>query len=520
MRDFALRRPLEGWVGLRAFAKLSAVLGVAGLVACDGGQSLLATDRVPGDPHPSPIGGAGNVVGSTAVGLGGSGAALSYPAGTGGTEIVGQGGTTTSDSAFETGDSGVPVGLIGAPLIFAPTTSGFGLNVALAQGLSSQLRAAVRKHGTVSWQSPLSPSSPVLDVAQWKFAGLEPGQQYDYQIKNAGDEQAAPIYLGMATTQREPGAAFTFGLLTDSHIEPSDAVYTGNGPEETLRSVGSDIRADHPDFMINMGDMLDFHYFGFNAPPPNSSYVRGAYLRYRSALGDALGNAAHFPVIGNWEGEDGFFTAEQIERSRSQRTLYVPGPMPDTYPESGSSGQDFYAFTWGDALFVVLNVMSYTPTPHLLSSDPGVPDDWTLGAAQMAWLQETLSNASSKWRFLFIHHTVGGAAGDYANTAYGRGGGQAARVGEQSVVHDLMLKYGVQIFFYGHDHVFTDMVVDGIHYTLPGSAGAPWKFSASETGYTTYWTDSGYGRVEVGPTAVNVQFVAQGGNVIYEYQVP
>jgi len=33
----------------------------------------------------------------------------------------------------------------------------------------------------------------------------------------------------------------------------------------------------------------------------------------------------------------------------------------------------------------------------------------------------------------------------------------------------------VQIFFYAHDHVFTDMVVDGIHYTLPGSAGAPWK---------------------------------------------
>ena len=85
-----------------------------------------------------------------------------------------------------------------------------------------------------------------------------------------------------------------------------------------------------------------------------------------------------------------------------------------------------------------------------------------------------------------------------------------------------MQQYGVQIFFYGHDHVFTDMVVDGIHYTLPGSAGAPssWMFDSSETGYTTYWATSGHGRVEVGPTAVNVQFVAQGGNVIYEYQLP
>ena len=61
----------------------------------------------------------------------------------------------------------------------------------------------------------------------------------------------------------------------------------------------------------------------------------------------------------------------------------------------------------------------------------------------------------------------------------------------------MLRRYGVQIFFYAHDHVFTDMVVDGVHYTLPGSAGALWKFDTSETGYTSYWPDSGYGRVKV-----------------------
>lgn len=55
-----------------------------------------------------------------------------------------------------------------------------------------------------------------------------------------------------------------------------------------------------------------------------------------------------------------------------------------------------------------------------------------------------------------------------------------------AVVHDMMLKYGVQILFYGHDHVFTDMVVDGIHYALLGSAGAPWRFGTAETGYEKY----------------------------------
>jgi hypothetical protein len=111
------------------------------------------------------------------------------------------------------------------------------------------------------------------------------------------------------------------------------------------------------------------------------------------------------------------------------------------------------------------------------------------------------------------------AAADDANSAYGRGGGQAARVGEQEQVHELMLEHGVQIFFYGHDHVFTDIVADGIHHTLPGSAGAPWLFSDLITGYDEYWPLFGHGRVQVTPDAVNVQSVAEGGELIHQFVV-
>jgi predicted phosphodiesterase len=83
-----------------------------------------------------------------------------------------------------------------------------------------------------------------------------------------------------------------------------------------------------------------------------------------------------------------------------------------------------------------------------------------------------------------------------------------------------MRKFGAQIFFYGHDHVFTDMVVDGIHYMLPGSAGAPWKFEEAETGYTQSWLDSGYARVHVTPDRVQVDFVAMGGRVLTSYTLP
>ena len=408
--------------------------------------------------------------------------------------------------------------LVGAPLAHAPTAQGFALNAVVADGDPSMLRARVRA-GATTWSDSIEPAVPAADVAEWTLTGLPPGERCEYEIFARQASGDTGLYAGTVVTQRPAGQPFTFALVTDSHIG-ANLSYSNQGDPDTLAAVSAEVDAAAPDFLIHLGDMLDFHEFGFNAPPPTSSITRAAYFNYRTLLGDTLGHAAHFATIGNWEGENGSYTSNEIARSMQARWLYVPGPGPTTYPEGGSPNQDYYAFTWGDALFIVLNVMSYTPTEHLLSTDPGLPDDWTLGAAQIDWFANTLANATARWRFVFIHHAVGGAAGDAANSAYGRGGGQAAYVGEQARVHQLMLQYRVQIFFYGHDHVFTDMQVDGIHYTLPGSAGAPWMFSQGETGYAQSWLESGWGKVTVSPDQVHVQFIKMGGDVLYEYTLP
>ena len=409
--------------------------------------------------------------------------------------------------------------LRGAPLPFAPTLHGFGLNAVLASGDPALLRARVRTQGTAAWGTASLPEVRSTDVAQWSFDGLAPGVRFEYEVLASVSSGDQLLYTGSAVTQRQSGDSFTFALITDSHIG-SDLAFSNQGSPTTLKTISSEVGKALPDFVVNLGDKLDFHEYGFNEPSPSGAITRLAYLNYRTLLGDTLGRVAQYGVIGNWEGENGSYSAEQISRSQQQRLLYLPGPTPSTYPEGGSPNQDYYAFTWGDALFIVLNVMSYTPTLHLLSANPGVPDDWTLGTAQFGWFANTLVNATTKWRFVFIHHTVGGAAGDFDDSAYGRGGGRAAYVGEQAKVHQLMLQYGAQIFFYGHDHVFTDMQVDGIHYTLPGSAGAPWMFDQSQTGYAQSWLQSGWSRVTVGPDSVDVQFVQMGGGVLYEYRLP
>jgi hypothetical protein len=395
---------------------------------------------------------------------------------------------------------------------------GFGLNAVVAIGDPAALRARIRAQGTTAWGDSAVPEVRGTDIAEWAFEGLAPGVRYEYEIVTAGDGGDTSLYSGSVVTQRQAGDPFTFALITDSHIG-ANLSYGNQGDPDTLKAVSAEVGAASPDFLVHLGDMLDFHMYGFNDPPPDGSITRLAYLNYRTLLGDTLGHVAHFATIGNWEGENGTYTADEIAWSMQQRWLYVPGPNPATYPESGSPNKDYYAFTWGDALFVVLNVMSYTTTEHLLGTYPGLPDDWTLGAAQFNWFANTLANATSKWRFVLIHHTVGGAAGDDIDSAYGRGGGQAAYVGEQAKVHQLMLQYGVQIFFYGHDHVFADMTVDGIHYTLPGNAGAIWMFVQSETGYdpSQSWLEFGWGRVTVSPGAVNVKFLKKGGDLLYEY---
>ncbi len=412
------------------------------------------------------------------------------------------------------------VSLQGAPLLFAPTDESVSVSVIVREGNRGLLRLALRDPDRGPWVIQRPPTLLGEDVAEWRVGGLRSAEEREYSVFFEDFEgRSVELFRGTLIPRRPAGQSFSFALITDSHLFTQDLV---GEPELTLEQVAENIwNTASPDFLVHLGDILDFHQYGFNLPPPDESAPRHGYLSYRERLGDLLGNTNHFMVIGNWEGENGSYTEEEIARSRGQRLLYMPGPEPTTYAEGGSLDEDYYAFTWGDALFIVLNVMTYTPTAHRLSYATGLPDDWTLGDEQMGWLEETLAAAGAKWRFLLIHHPVGGEAGDPSNSAYGRGGGRAAYIGEQALVHELMMSYGVQVMFYGHDHVFTDMIVDKVHYTLPGSAGAPsnWRFSSSVTGYEegTYWTDAGHGLVEVTPESVEVRLIGITGELLHSF---
>jgi hypothetical protein len=412
--------------------------------------------------------------------------------------------------------------LLVPPYVGMPTESSVLVNlVAGERRISCRIGFRPASNEKQAWSFSDKVELKPNEIADVRLTGLESGTRYVYEVmagaEGDGTEQKAGAG-GFKTRMVRPDK-FSFAVFSDAHITPAAPERVG-----VLGPVADTIAPRKPDFAIALGDNIQALCKTHAGPFVNPDHPRISYSYYRKALRQLPSETALFNVIGNWEGENGWHPEQARAWARDTRMKMIPGPGAQLYAEGGSPDGGYYAFTWGDVLCVTLHVTGYTPTNHALESMEGKVDDWTLGDRQLSWLTECLKNSRARWKLIFTHHTVGGEAGDDVNSRYGRGGALAAHVGEQRTVHDLMLKYGVQAFFYGHDHVFTYQEADGIPYICVGSAGAPWKFTAQETGYPWNVPDSGFVWVDVDGNKMNVSFVAPdsamaGGRELKHYEI-
>ena len=381
----------------------------------------------------------------------------------------------------------------------------------------------LRRENTGDWKR----HGDVLTVPEYEFINsdikdLSPAARYDYHILSArsSEKAFAPIANGSFMTQRSSPASYTAILITDPHV---GSFAEDSEPIRTLAKVVEAAARDNADFALALGDNVAWPG-SREIPQPDTHAAVNAYALYRRHLGPLTRIWPHFGIIGNWCGENGKFPEASIRMVSGVRQAFLPHPNDRTYPQGGSEWEDYYAFSWGDALYVMLNVQTYSKPsrPEELASaasDVSSIEDWTLGGPQMTWLEATLKAATERFRFICMHHPAGGNAGNPHETLYGRGGYRAWDSGEQRRTHELMKQHKVQIFFYGHDHVFVDEVVDGIHYALPGSCGAPWKFTRAETGYERFWSDSGHARLEITPERATVTFINLAGEALHSFSV-
>lgn len=348
---------------------------------------------------------------------------------------------------------------------------------------------------------------------------LAPDRAYAAQfIWRTADEpewrRREPIRL---RTQRAPGSTFTFAVQADSHLDTQTqpALY-----EQTLRNAA----AAAPDFLFDLGDT-------FMVDKRRDDYRRAApqYPAQRWYLG--LVKAPIFLVLGNHDGEVGWRghgAAEGMTAwSFAQRALHFPNPVDDDFystPDAPAetAGQSCYAFEWGAALFVALDPFRATTMRKGSAADGW---SWTLGTDTHSWLERVLAASRAKFRFVMIHHLVGGLGPE------GRGGAEAAalyewggksadgvasfatkRPGWSAPIHELLRRSGPTIVLHGHDHFWAQQEFDGVVYQMvpqPGHPGGDAARMAAEYGYRSgeFRPSPGFVRITVAPSEAKVELV-------------
>ena len=351
---------------------------------------------------------------------------------------------------------------------------------------------------------------------------LAPNTRYYYRLRyrqtGAGEFAAGAEHTFV--TQRASGSTYTFDIIGDSHPERLGKQFDPELYRQTLQRAAS----DQPDFFMTIGD--DFSVD--NLKTINVDTVTERYTLQRPFLGLVGSSAPIFLVNGNHEQAAQYNlngTPNNVAVwAQNARNRYYPQPAPDNFYTGDAQPvehigllRDYYAWTWGDALFVVIDPYwhSAVPVDNVLGGGGKRTDMWgiTLGDAQSKWFKQTLEQSNAKYKFVFTHHVLGtGRGGIELAHQYEWGDAKnlaAHRPGWDLPIHQLMAKNGVTIFFQGHDHIFVKQELDGVIYqSLPEPAN-PFYSWENEDAYKSdaKFPNSGHVRVTVSPTQVKVDYV-------------
>jgi hypothetical protein len=396
--------------------------------------------------------------------------------------------------------------------------------------------------------SIIEPSVPFEDV----IAYLQPNTRYYYRMcyRPLGAEEFTKGQECTFHTQRTPGSTFTFGVQGDSHPERDKKAFDEELYDLTLRTALS----DKPDFYIMMGD--DFSVDTIKPDVINPDLVAERYLLQRHYLSVLSHSTPLFLVNGNHEQAAGYLldgTPDNVAVwAQNARNLYYPQPAPGSFYTGNAESVEFigllrnyFAWTWGDALFVVIDPFwpSSVPVDNVYGGGDKTKDKWliTHGDAQYQWLKQILEQSTSKWKFVFAHHVNGGGRGGVEVADLYEWGGynnqgvwelDAERPRWEMSIHQIMVQNEVNIFFQGHDHVFARQELDGVTYLITPYPADP-HYAADKASHFKsgdVLPGSGYTRVTVSDAIVQVEYVRTflpedendtqvSGEVAYKYTV-
>ena len=397
------------------------------------------------------------------------------------------------------------------------------------------------KYSNKSGAVQIDPSTPYV----FEINGLKANTRVYYRVSYSNSTSSTVINTKQYsfTTPRNKNSTFAFSVQGDTHPERAGKMFNA----ELYSVMMANVLTQQPDFHILLGDDFSIDPL-IDKGQANQVNVEKIYNTHRNWLSIAGNSVPIFLVNGNHEQAaqyllDGTATNPAVLAGNA-RLKYYPLPAPNDFYSGDQTKvdgigllRDYYAWEWGDALFISLdpywhskfavdNVAGVTADESAADKKNGgkgggakVTNLWDVGIGdeQYAWLKKTLENSSAKYKFVFAHHVLGtGRGGVEVSTNYEWGGvdpkGKSTFAKERPnwtlPIHDLMVKNGVSIFFQGHDHICVHQERDGLVYqSMPNPADDTFSMfneSAYLTG--TKAPNSGHVRVTIKPAEAKVEY--------------
>jgi len=150
-------------------------------------------------------------------------------------------------------------------------------------------------------------------------------------------------------------------------------------------------------------------------------------------------------------------------------------------------GERYYTFTRGGVRFFAL-------------------DTNLLDRQQLAWFERTLASSSERWKICFFHHPL-----------YSSGAEHGSAVELRPVLEPLFSRYGVDVVFSGHDHIYERIRPQrGIAYFVSGAGGKIRRGDLRKTELTAagYDQDQSFMLVEIDGDLLWFEAVTRRGQVV------
>ena len=157
------------------------------------------------------------------------------------------------------------------------------------------------------------------------------------------------------------------------------------------------------------------------------------------------------------------------------------------YKPFNMNGQQYYTYKKGNVRFFVLDTNDMNPR-------------------QLAWLEKELRNSGSDWKICYFHHPL------YSSAAF-HGSSTELRL----VLEPLFVKYGVNVVFAGHDHVYERVKPQkGITYFTEGASGSLRQGNLRKTAMTAvgYDQDRSFMLVEIAGDELHFQTISRIGRTV------